>query len=161
MPATAFRTAHRSVLACIGLSLLLATGCAPGGDDRVDSSSDNGAGGSDTEVPEMKDSTPPSGGPDRLAEATDAARADLARRMNVEPTTIEVVERRLVTWRNGAMGCPEPDMMYTQALVPGVWIRLAIDDRRFDYHGARTGEPFQCPAERAEAPLPPDDEPLT
>ncbi len=161
MPATPSRTVHRSVLACIGLSLLLAAGCAPGGDDTAESDADNRTGGSDTEVPEMKDSTPSSGGPDALDQSTEAARADLAAKMDVDPASIEVVERRFVTWRNGAMGCPEPDMMYTQALVPGVWIRLAIDDRRFDYHGARSAEPFLCPNERAEAPLPPDDEPLT
>lgn len=160
MPATTPRTPNRPILAGVWLSMLLATACTPG-DDSIDGSDTDGpATGPDMEVPVMKDSTPPSGDPDRLSEATEAARADLAGRMNVETAEIDVVERRFVTWRNGAMGCPEPDMMYTQALVPGVWIRLAIGDQRFDYHGSRSGTPFLCPTERAEAPLPPDDEPL-
>ncbi|MBY6204945.1 hypothetical protein [Halomonas denitrificans] len=158
MPATTPRTPLGPTLVGACLSLLLAAGCAPGGNDE--SAADDPAPGPDMEVPVMKDSTPPSGGPDRLDEATDAARADLAGRMDIDASDIDVVERRYVTWRNGAMGCPEPDMMYTQALVPGVWIRLAIGDRRFDYHGGRSGSPFLCPAERAEAPLPADDAPL-
>ncbi len=160
MPATTHRTPNGPILAGVWLGMLLAAGCAPGGDSSGDTDPGSQAAGPDMEVPVMKDSTPPSGDSDRMSEATEAARADLAGRMNVETADIEVVERRFVTWRNGAMGCPEPDMMYTQALVPGVWIRLAIGDQRFDYHGSRSGTPFLCPTERSEAPLPPDDEPL-
>lgn len=97
---------------------------------------------------------------DALVQATEAARRDLAAKLEIEPEAIEVIERRRVTWRNGAMGCPEPGMAYTQALVPGYWIRLRSGEEQFDYHGARDGSPFLCPADRAESPLPPDDNPL-
>lgn len=102
---------------------------------------------------------PPPMGTEADAEA--AARADLAERLDVAPERIELVEQRRVTWRDGSMGCPEPGMMYTQALVPGYWIRLSVDGTTYDYHGARGRTPFHCPGDRAQSPLPPDDEPLT
>lgn len=94
-----------------------------------------------------------------LERTTDAARQHLAEELGVPADDIELVERRAVTWRNGALGCPEPGMAYTQALVPGYWIRLQVGSERFDYHAARGQAPFHCPSERSERPLPPDDAP--
>ncbi|NKI34958.1 hypothetical protein HFP89_07250 [Wenzhouxiangella sp. XN79A] len=107
-----------------------------------------------TETP--SDPTPPANPIERAAAL---ARADLARRLGVAEARVEVLERRAVTWPNGAMGCPEPGMMYTQALVPGVWIRLSVDGEDHLYHGRRDGEPFLCPAERAAPP--PEIDPLS
>ena len=38
----------------------------------------------------------------------------------VDQLTIERAEA--VTWNDGSLGCPEPGMMYTQALVDGYWV---------------------------------------
>ena len=72
----------------------------------------------------------------------DAERAAL--RVDAEP----------VTWPDGAMGCPTPGVMYTQALVPG-W-RLVVSDGRREmiYHASQRGAWVQCPAGRATRPLP-------
>jgi len=85
------------------------------------------------------------------AYADEAAR-DLARRLQIDEAEVELLEARFVTWPNSALGCPEPDMMYTQALVPGYRIRLAAEDNTYYYHGARDRSPFHCPAERVGAP---------
>src|SRR5690606_19197086 len=46
-------------------------------------------------------------------------RQDLAQRLGVDPEAIEVVTKEAVEWPNGAMGCPAPGAVYTQAIVPG------------------------------------------
>lgn len=82
---------------------------------------------------------------------------DLAKRLDVPPESIKVSGARQVTWRSGALGCPEPGMMYTDALVPGSVIYLQVDNAIHAYHGKIGSEPFYCPRERAEQPLPDDD----
>lgn len=82
---------------------------------------------------------------------------DLAQRLDVPPDTIKVSGARQVTWRSGALGCPEPGMNYTQALVPGSVIYLQVDNAIHAYHGKIGSEPFYCPRERAEQPVLGDD----
>ena len=81
-----------------------------------------------------------------------AAKSDLAGRLEITEQDIELSEAREVTWRDGALGCPEPDMMYTQALVPGYYIRLSAGDDSYAYHAGRDGQPFLCPEERSQPP---------
>jgi hypothetical protein len=47
-------------------------------------------------------------------------------------------------WRDGSLGCPQPDMMYTQALVDGYLIQLSAGSRLYNYHGANGRDPFLC-----------------
>ena len=77
-----------------------------------------------------------------------AALADLAAREGVDPATITVVSTDEVTWRDGSLGCPEPGMNYTQALVPGVRVVLELDGVRYEYHagGRRLDLPVREPA---------------
>lgn len=77
----------------------------------------------------------------------------LARRLDVLPDTIEVSGARQVTWRSGALGCPEPGMNYTDALVPGSVIYLRANNTIHAYHARIGGEPFYCPRERVEQPV--------
>jgi hypothetical protein len=64
-----------------------------------------------------------------------------------------VVEARPVTWSDGALGCPEPGMMYTQALVDGYRIILETGDgERVFFHGEDGQPPFRC-----DAPQEPQD----
>jgi hypothetical protein len=81
----------------------------------------------------------------------DAAIADVARRHAMKARVVEV-ER--VTWRDGSLGCPQKGMLYTQALVPGWRIVLAVGSRSFLYHSGEAGPPFACPPGRAKKPLP-------
>src|SRR5699024_5186752 len=67
---------------------------------------------------------PPSPGPSSPApsptgQEVDAAIADLAEHLDVAPAQIHVVSYQEVTWPDGSIGCPQPGMSYTQALVPG------------------------------------------
>jgi len=94
------------------------------------------------------------GFPPALATQIEAAREDLAGRLGRETAEIGVEHAGFVTWRNGAVGCPEPGMVYTEALVPGYRIVLTAGDDRHHYHGAQGQSPFHCPAERATEPIP-------
>lgn len=72
------------------------------------------------------------------------ARADLAMHLDVGEASIEIVSTEQVTWSDGSLGCPEPGMFYTQALVEGTRIILEHDGRFFAYHSGADNEPFLC-----------------
>ena len=92
------------------------------------------------------------GAPMKLSEQIKFSKMDLAKRLGIEPEAITLTGARQVNWRSGALGCPEPGMNYTQALVPGVLILLQVEDKSFDYHAKNDAKPFYCPRERVEAP---------
>ncbi|MGZ5403026.1 MAG: hypothetical protein ACXWDL_00120 [Nocardioides sp.] len=73
-----------------------------------------------------------------------AATADLASRLDVGQDEIAVVAVEAVTWRDGSLGCAEPGMMYTQALVDGHRIRLAVGTEEYEYHDGGQRGPFLC-----------------
>lgn len=62
----------------------------------------------------------------------------------VEREDVEIRVAELVTWPDGALGCPEPDRGYTQALVDGYRIVLAAEGVEAVFHGEEGGEPFRC-----------------
>jgi hypothetical protein len=82
--------------------------------------------------------------PDEQPAAVAAAIADLVERTGRSESEIEVARFESVTWSDGSIGCPEPGMSYTQALVPGFRIELVADATSYWYHGARDGDPFWC-----------------
>lgn len=94
----------------------------------------------------------PSNQPDLPTSPTDMAIADLAQRLDVDPDGIEVVSVDEVTWPDGGLGCPEPGMMYTQALVDGSRIVLRADGIRHEYHSGGSRDPFYCPPARVQPP---------
>jgi hypothetical protein len=79
--------------------------------------------------------------------------ADAAERLGAAIVDVEVMQARAVTWPDGALGCPQPGIVYTQALVPGYWVVVEADERRLDYRVGRQGSFFVC--EDATAAVPP------
>jgi hypothetical protein len=75
------------------------------------------------------------------------ARADLARRLGVDPEELEVISTEQVEWPDGSLGCPQPGMSYTQALEDGSKVVLGHDDRVYVYHAGADDQPFLCPSE--------------
>ena len=69
---------------------------------------------------------------------------DLANRLGIPGSDIEVVTEKIVTWRDGSLGCPKPGMMYTQALVEGTLIVLRAGGRDYSYHSGAGKPPFYC-----------------
>jgi hypothetical protein len=74
----------------------------------------------------------------------ETATADLASRLEVDSADIEVISVEEVTWRDGSLGCPEPGMFYTQALVDGTRIVLGAGGRSYHYHAGGNRTPFLC-----------------
>jgi heat shock protein HslJ len=72
------------------------------------------------------------------------ALADLAERLDIDADAIRVVEAGRVTWSDGSLGCPEPGVAYTEALVDGWRVILEHGGARFSYHAGPDGEPFLC-----------------
>ena len=72
------------------------------------------------------------------------ARADLAGRLDVPVQEVTVVERVEKTWPDGSLGCPQPGMNYTQALVEGSLLVLEVDGKRYNYHAGGGRGYFLC-----------------
>ena len=81
-----------------------------------------------------------------------AAISDAVRRTGAARSDVKVVSAEAVTWPDGSMGCPQPGMMYTQALVPGYRIVLQAPGQTLNYHSSAKSGPTFCPAERVSAP---------
>jgi hypothetical protein len=79
-----------------------------------------------------------------LADSVAQARKDLAGRLEVAEADVELVDADRVTWPDGSLGCPRPGLAYTQALVPGVRVRLRVAGVVYAYHGARRGGVSLC-----------------
>ena len=76
------------------------------------------------------------------------ARQHLAERLIIDSGQVELVEVRKVVWRDGSLGCPQPGKFYTQALVPGLCIRLRGGEKIHHYHSGGNRPPFFCPNPR-------------
>ncbi|MBO9374621.1 MAG: hypothetical protein J7459_14840 [Chloroflexus sp.] len=88
----------------------------------------------------------------------DQAKQDLAQRLGVDVSTIEVVQVAAVTWPDGALGCPRPGMVYIQVLIDGLFVQLRVGDQLYNYHGDGQNPLFLCDAQfgpQVRIPLPP------
>ncbi len=75
-----------------------------------------------------------------LADVVDQAASDAG----VDPSAVEVLVAEAVTWNDGSLGCPEPGMSYTQALVPGYRVVVEVDGEELHYHAGQSGEFRRC-----------------
>ena len=70
--------------------------------------------------------------------------ADAASGAGVDPSAVEVISAEAVTWPDGSLGCPLPDQMYTQALVPGYRVILDVDGEEMSFHASEDGDFTYC-----------------
>ncbi|CAN5874809.1 hypothetical protein BH23ACT4_BH23ACT4_08030 [soil metagenome] len=94
----------------------------------------------ETTMPEIPPSNPDSA-PESVVEK---AVLDLVTRTAALPESVTVVAAESKTWPDGSLGCPQPGMSYTQALVDGSRVLLETDGRLYAYHAGPDGEPFLC-----------------
>lgn len=87
-----------------------------------------------------------------LESVTAAVLEDAARRTGLENATLKVESTEAVTWADGSLGCPQPGIGYTMALVPGYRIRVRAGEHVLDYHASQRGYFVQCPAGMAVEP---------
>ncbi len=86
---------------------------------------------------------PPARSPD-LTRTILAAIDDVSCRTRLKPGAVKLDSAESVTWQDGSLGCPEPDVMYTQMLVPGYRVRIEAGGRLWVYHAAKFGTPMLC-----------------
>jgi hypothetical protein len=141
-------TRHSFGKITLGFGLVMASVACSGYGGQQDADSDTGpvkVEQDQAEVTAMKKLS--------IKEQAILAQKDLVARLEVDSAAVTFSGATSVNWRSGALGCPEPGMSYTQALVPGTWIMLKSGKTVYRYHAARSGQPFYCPDDRAEPPL--------
>lgn len=77
-------------------------------------------------------------------ELFDAAVAHLPMTSGNTRSEVEVLKSESVVWNDGSLGCPQPDTMYTQALVDGYQIVFRVGDKEYDYHLSANGAIVLC-----------------
>jgi hypothetical protein len=123
------RSTHHAPLAIVAVALALA-GCSA----QVGTSPSD-AGRPAPSAPDLE-TVPPADEPvtgEVPAEVMAAIVADAAERAEVAADAIEVVQAAAVTWSDGSLGCPEPGMTYTMALVDGYHVILDAGGEELDY----------------------------
>ena len=55
-----------------------------------------------------------------------------------------VVTAEAVEWSDGSLGCPEPGMMYTQAITPGYHVVISVGGVEYDYRATDAGQVRLC-----------------
>ena len=88
-----------------------------------------------------------------LESVTEAVLADAAKRTGKARSALVVERAEAVTWADGSIGCAEPGMNYTMALVPGYRIRVRAGEQLLDYHASRRGAFVLCPSGRSAEPI--------
>lgn len=122
----------RLLLAGITLLLMGCTAATPGG-----ASSSTSADGSAPAAPVViPPAATPSGGVSVTGIPGDLLNAildDAVERSGLPTDSLIVTRAESVTWNDGSLGCPEPGMFYTQALVNGYQIVVDAEGRALDY----------------------------
>jgi hypothetical protein len=86
-----------------------------------------------------------------LQDLVQKAREDLANRLSLPLSQINLVLAEEVTWPDASLGCPEEGMQYAQVLIPGYQIRLESGGQEFEYHASRKTIVF---CEKPSPPVP-------
>lgn len=79
-----------------------------------------------------------------LQNLIDKATQDLALRLSISATQINIVNATEVVWPDGSLGCPQKGMAYIQILIPGYLIVLEVDNNKYEYHSGRDGNITYC-----------------
>src|SRR5437588_12532072 len=66
-----------------------------------------------------------------------------------------IVRAESVVWNDGSLGCPEPGMMYTQALGNGYWLVIDAAGQTYDFRVDRSGRFRLCPPGQGQPPSQP------
>ena len=72
------------------------------------------------------------------------ARKDLAQRLSISATQINVLEVKNVVWPDSSLGCPQPGVTYMQVLTQGYLILLGHNEIKFEYHANNKNSLIYC-----------------
>ena len=119
------------------LATLLLTACATGGADPSTADPTRPEQSPDVDPVPSASEAPISG--EVPADLLDRVLADAAARTGVAADEIVVTRAQETEWSDGSLGCPEPGMMYTQAIEPGYHLILDADGEELDYRATVRG----------------------
>lgn len=154
----------RIVILMMILSVFLATGCAPTTlesnpagpivtpetPENNDNENPVGEGAGDNESMETPDNnndsmeTPILSSGEVPQEFFDAVLDDLLTQTGGARSDVEVIQAESVTWNDGSLGCPQPGVMYTQAIIDGYQVQFRLDGQTYDYHLSDRGAFVLC-----------------
>lgn len=77
--------------------------------------------------------TPLPGIPDEIKKPFALISTDLEKRSNLPASSFQITGYTQETFPDSALGCPDPDMMYTQVLTPGYSIQVSAGGKNYDY----------------------------
>ena len=63
-----------------------------------------------------------------------------------------IIRAQSVIWSDGSLGCPEPGMAYTQALVNGYWVIVEAAGKKYDFRVGSGGNFRLCPPGQGKPP---------
>ena len=72
------------------------------------------------------------------------AKEDLAGRLGIAISEIELLSFEEVVWPDSSLGCPQPGMRYKQVPYDGALIRLSAGGQIYDYHNGGSRGVFLC-----------------
>lgn len=70
--------------------------------------------------------------------------ADAAARSGLDTSALAIIQDQAVVWPDGSLGCPQPGMMYTQALVDGYHVLIQAGETVLDYRATQRGSFTLC-----------------
>lgn len=73
------------------------------------------------------------------------AKEDLATELQISFDDIVLSSVAAVVWPDASLGCPQPDMAYTQILTPGFLITLEASGKQYFYHTDESSTVIACP----------------
>ena len=100
---------------------------------------------------EMTQPTPPPG----MESLIEKAKEDLAQRLSVLITKIDLIEAKSVVWPDSSLGCPQPGMRYKQVPEDGVLIVLEAQGTVYEYHDGGGRGLFLCEQALSKSEKPP------
>jgi hypothetical protein len=69
---------------------------------------------------------------------------DLAQRLGVKVSALQVVTVQPVLWDDSSLGCPQPERAYLPAQTPGLSVVFAHGGKSYEYHAAERGDFVYC-----------------
>jgi hypothetical protein len=119
------------------LAALVLVACSSTKPEQIEGRTDSGA------RPETQPTSAASGA-QSMQPMLERICADAAQRAGVALDQVKVLTVESVTWSDGSLGCPEPGMMYTQALVDGYQVVVEAGGTQLDYRGSGPGQFRVC-----------------
>lgn len=80
-----------------------------------------------------------------LQSLIDKAKADLAQRLSIAISELNIVEATEVAWPDASLGCPKMGVMYIQVVTLGFQIVLETGGKEYIYHTDKKERVLFCP----------------